>query len=177
MKVSQSIKKTFNIGLATMVMAQGLQATPGYVEDILDNSLTNVTPGGKIVDRDSNRRIKSTTFCTTSVYFKFGPAFDYPEPIVNVSPPKISAGCGGLSIKGMFGSIIGLDRLEQMLKNAGASFAWGIAVGLIYSLPGIGAAFKMINNWAKKNTTTASKCLPIRYGCRTSIVRIFWNAR
>jgi hypothetical protein len=148
MKLKTGLKKGLTLGLATMVAAQGVHAE--YWDTFLDSSLMNVTPSGTITKKDSSGNVESRTFYTTSVYFKFGPAFDYPEPILNLSGPQMSAGCGGLSIKGMFGSIIGLDRLEQMLKNAGASFAWGIAVGLIYSLPGIGAAFKMINNWAKK---------------------------
>lgn len=150
MKVKNQAKKTFMVGLAGIIASQPMLQASNYWDDVLDNSLSNVTPGGKIVEKDASGNVMQRTFYTGSVSFKFGPAFDYPPPIINLSGPKISAGCGGLSIKGMFGSIIGLDRLEGMLKNAGASLAWGIAVGLIYSLPGIGAAFKMINNWAKK---------------------------
>jgi hypothetical protein len=144
MNIKKILKKSLTLSLATAVAGQSLQA------GILDDSLTNVSASSEIVERDSNGNILRTTYTTPSLYFRFGGTSAYPEPIVNVGAPGISAGCGGLSIKGMFGSIIGLDRLEAMLKNAGASLAWGIAVGLIYSLPGIGSAFKMINHWAKK---------------------------
>lgn len=151
MKLNNSLKKTFNLSLAGII---GLQTTAfsagNYWDDILDNSLMNVTPGGVIFEKDSSGNVMNTTFHTGSFSFRFGGAFNYPEPIINLSAPKLSAGCGGLSVKGMFASVIGLDRFEEMLKNAGASLAWGIAVGLIYSLPGIGAAFRMIESWASK---------------------------
>lgn len=157
MKVTQNLKRTFNLSMASLI---GFQSTAlassaagsvsNYWDNVLENSLMNVTPGGRIVEKDSSGNVKNTTFHTGSFSFKFGGAFNYPEPIITLSPPKMSAGCGGLSVKGMFASVIGLDRFEEMLKNAGASLAWGIAVGLIYSLPGIGAAFRMIESWASK---------------------------
>lgn len=152
MKTTDLVKKTFNLSLASLVGVQTtlLAAPANYFDDILDNSLMNVTPGGLIYEKDSSGRIMQSTFHTGSFSFRFGGAFNYPQPIITLSPPKISAGCGGLSVKGMFASVIGLDRFEEMLKNAGASLAWGIAVGLIYSLPGIGAAFRMIESWAAK---------------------------
>lgn len=142
--------KLISIILATVLMSETSYAAAGYLDGIMDHSLMNVTPGGKIVEKDAAGNVKSTSFTTTSVYFRFGPGLSYPEPIFNVSPPQISAGCNGLSIKGMFASIISLTQMEEQLKNAGASIAWGIVVGLIYSLPGIGAAFRMIDTWAKK---------------------------
>lgn len=152
MKTTALIKKTFNLSLASLVGVQTtlLAAPANYFDDILDNSLMNVTPGGLIYEKDSSGRVMQSTFHTGSFSFRFGGAFNYPQPIITLSPPKMSAGCGGLSVKGMFASVIGLDRFEEMLKNAGASLAWGIAVGLIYSLPGIGAAFRMIESWASK---------------------------
>ncbi len=155
MKTTNLMKQTFNVSLASLI---GLQSTAmassgtgsTYFDSILDNSLMNVTAGGIITEKDSSGNVMNTTFHTGSFSFRFGGSFNYPEPIINLSPPKLSAGCGGLSVKGMFASVIGLDRFEEMLKNAGASLAWGIAVGLIYSLPGIGAAFRMIESWASK---------------------------
>ena len=68
----------------------------------------------------------------------------------HISPLAISIGCGGFSIKGMFMSILGLDRIQEMLKSSATSFAYGIVVGLIYTMPGIFHAFQMLNQWAKK---------------------------
>lgn len=64
--------------------------------------------------------------------------------------PEISASCSGISFKGMFGSIINFDELEKQFSEAGESLAWGILVGIIYSLPGIGELFSKLDAWAKK---------------------------
>lgn len=143
-------KKITSAILALVLSYETSYAAANYLDGVLDHALMNVTPSGTIVEKDGAGNVKNRTFYTTSVYFRFGAGGAYPSPIINVSPPRISAGCNGLSLKGMFASIIGLDQLEEQLKNAGASLAWGIVVGLIYSLPGIGAAFRMIDTWAKK---------------------------
>lgn len=162
MKIKNNFKKSINLGLIALVSTQAITSgmaagaigsppdTEGYFSDILDSSILNVSPGGLINSVDSSGNLQSTTYHGTSIYFRFGPSFEIPEPIFNFSAPKMSIGCGGLSIKGMFANIIGLDRFEVMLKNAGASFAWGIVVGLVYSLPGIGTAFRMLNEFASK---------------------------
>jgi hypothetical protein len=142
-------KQILSAFVATVLLTENSYAAAGFFDGMLENSLMNVTPSGTIVEKDSSGNIKNTTFYTTSVYFRFGSGGQYPTPLINVSPPKMSVGCNGLSIKGMFASLIGLDQLESQLKNAGASLAWGIVVGLIYSLPGIGAAFRMIDTWSK----------------------------
>jgi len=45
--------------------------------------------------------------------------------------------------------MLNLDTLQSMLEQAGASFAWGIMIGLIYSLPGVADAFAKLNQWAR----------------------------
>lgn len=64
--------------------------------------------------------------------------------------PEIQASCSGISFKGMFGSIANLDEIQKQLEQAGSSFAWGVLVGIIYSLPGIGEIFSKLDAWAKK---------------------------
>lgn len=68
----------------------------------------------------------------------------------NFQPPGIQASCSGISFKGMFGTIVNLDEIATQFEEAGASFAWGILVGVIYSLPGIGEIFTKLDAWAKK---------------------------
>jgi hypothetical protein len=146
--MSNLIKKGLAIFLSITLLSTNLFA--GWKDDIIGTSLTNFTEGKATVIKDSNGNTVRNIIASPSLSFKFGPAFETPEPWFSFSPPSLSAGCNGLSMKGMFGSIIGADRLKQQLANAGSSLAWGIVVGLIYSLPGIGNAFKMINNWAKQ---------------------------
>jgi len=112
--------------------------------DGFQNSYMNITKGVDI--KVNGGKILSSP----SLYFKFGSAYESYEPIFHISPLAISVGCGGFSIKGMFMSILGIDRIQEMLKSSATSFAYGIVVGLIYTMPGIFHAFQMLNQWAKK---------------------------
>jgi len=133
------------------VMAATLAASVGttsvmasFASDIGGGNYMNVTPGGTY---DINGK---GIYTTESVYFRFGPAAVNYEPIFHISPPELEASCAGFNLKGLFVSILGWDRISKMLKASGASFAWGVVVGLVYSLPGIFSSFKMLNTWAKK---------------------------
>lgn len=143
MKISKS-KKFISVGLAGLVAAQS-SAYADWATDFVDSSMVNITPSGSYSGPGGKKMWSSG-----SVYFRFGPASQNYEPIYHISPPDISVSCSGFNLKGLFVSFIGFERIAKMLKSAGASFAWGIVVGLIYSLPGIFSAFKMLNAWAKK---------------------------
>jgi len=77
------------------------------------------------------------------------PASVYPQ-WYHFQAPEIAASCSGVSFKGMFGSIINFDELERQFSEAGESLAWGILVGIIYSLPGVAEIFAKLDAWAKK---------------------------
>jgi len=68
----------------------------------------------------------------------------------SLQAPGIKASCSGISFKGMFGSMVNLDEIAEQFEEAGASLAWGVLVGIIYSLPGIGEIFAKLDAWAKK---------------------------
>lgn len=70
-------------------------------------------------------------------------------PWVKGSMPSYSIGCNGISISGGFVGLLGLNDIENQLKDAGAAFAWGILTGLAYSLPVIGDVFAKIQKWAR----------------------------
>jgi len=162
MKVENKFKK---LGIASLVAVgsvalptsshavdlgdDGSSITAADLGDSFQNSVLNVTPGDNFEIRDANGNTKKI-LTTTSLYYKFGPAFESYEPIFHISPLSISVGCGGFSIKGMFMSILGIDRIQEMLKSSATSFAYGIVVGLIYTMPGIFHSFQMLNQWAKK---------------------------
>lgn len=73
----------------------------------------------------------------------------YPQ-LYNLQAPEISASCSGISFKGMFGTIANLDELQRQFSEAGESLAYGILVGIIYSLPGVAEVFAKLDSWAKK---------------------------
>ena len=138
------MKKILNISILLVFITNNiLMASPS----ILADAMWNITKPGTFKSYDSNGNLQEMDFYSGGVSFHF--ANNTPPAIFTLSPPSIEAGCNGINIKGMFMSLLGLNQLGKMLQNAGASLAWGVAVGLIYSLPGVASAFKMINQWAK----------------------------
>jgi len=70
-------------------------------------------------------------------------------PIVALQPPSMSVSCAGFDFDaGMIG-LLDLDTFQDMLTQAGSQLAWGVAIGIIYSLPGIGDAFNTLQTWAR----------------------------
>lgn len=117
--------------------------------DILNKALTNYTPPNSLQIKDSTGNTIKSMYYTGGFYYRFNNS-TVNQPLWNFSPPEIEAGCNGINLKGMFVSILGLDQFGAMLQNAGATLAYGVAVGIIYSLPGVASVFKMINQWAKE---------------------------
>ena len=144
--MKNKIKKYTNLSVLTAVAISGIQSQV-FATSVLSSAMSNFTSPGAFKEVDSHGKTISTDYYTGGVSYSFGNTL--PPPVFAVSPPTINAGCNGINIKGMFVSLLGLDQLGSMLQNAGASLAWGVAIGLIYSLPGVASAFKMINQWAK----------------------------
>jgi len=109
---------------------------------VIDHAVSNVTPAKTFQGNNRNY------YYTGGVFYKFSED-RYTQPVFNASGPSLQVGCNGLSLKGMFLSLLGLDQFGTMLQNAGTSLAWGVAVGIIYSLPGIGAVAQWINTFAR----------------------------
>lgn len=117
--------------------------------DVLSSALQNYTPPSQTTLKDSSGNAIKTMYYSGGYYYRFNNS-DNIEPLWSFTPPKIEAGCNGFNLKGMFISLLGLDQFGAMLQNAGTTLAWGIAVGLVYSLPGIFNVFKTLNQWAKQ---------------------------
>ncbi|MGB2552801.1 conjugal transfer protein TraH [Campylobacter sp. MOP51] len=149
-KIIATIVSVALFGQSTLFAASVGSPTSFFTDVFGDTMYSNVTAGGFFKSTNPDGSVNEyMTYIPGGVFFRFGAAFDEPEPIFSISQPTSRMGCGGLSVKGMFINILGLDRLAMMLKNAGASLAWGVAVGLFYSLPGVGKAFEFLNTWAK----------------------------
>ncbi|BFU77291.1 hypothetical protein ALC152_05060 [Arcobacter sp. 15-2] len=148
-------KKIINLSLIAVLSLQSVasagsfQGTTNYGgSDIMKNMLFNHTPSKSVQFKDSNGNTIKSMYYSGGYYFRFNNDVA-PQPLWAFSPPEIEAGCNGFNLKGMFMSLLGIDQFGAMLQNAGTSLAWGVAVGLIYSLPGVASVFKMINQWAK----------------------------
>lgn len=146
-------KKILNISLIASLLIQ-----PAVINaDVMATAMSNVTGPARTSITDSSGRQIGNKMYTGGFSYRFNSTT--PPPIFNASPPSIEASCSGLNLKGMFASLLNLDQLGAMLQDAGASLAWGVAIGLIYSLPGVASAFKMINEWATKiQQLLASAC-------------------
>lgn len=149
-----------------------------FFTDIFGETMySNITTGGFFEHKNADGSTSEySAYIPGGVFFRFGAAFDVPEPIFSISQPSARMGCGGLSIKGMFVNIIGLDRLAAMLKNAGASLAWGVVVGLVYSLPGVGKAFQFLNTWANELQRMLANACQSGYNIGQAIGHSFANS-
>jgi len=138
----KKLKNTLNVVLAVIFLSASVQA--GDVMSDMMSNMDNVTDLQSYTEADG-----TVNYYTGSASIRFDTVKN-PGPLFAFTPPSIEAGCSGIDIKGMFMSIIGGDELADLFADAGASVAWGIALGIIYSLPGVANAFKFINGWAKK---------------------------
>lgn len=87
-------------------------------------------------------------FYSGSYNFTFSGKNNY-APWFNASAPSFNRGCGGMSIKGMFMSMLNLNEIKEQLSNAGAALAWGVLLSLRFSIPGIATVFQDIQKWAR----------------------------
>lgn len=141
------VKKTF-VSLITCLALLGEVATPAYAAAssyMNDSVLGNVTPGGVYEDVTNN----SQYLYGGNVVFKFKNSSRGVPPIFSFAPPKIKAGCNGISFTGGFLQVLGLDGLADQIQNAGTAVVYGIIVGLIYSLPALEKVFSHIRQWAE----------------------------
>ena len=70
-------------------------------------------------------------------------------PIFSAGAPSLKASCRGISFDAGYAMFMYLERLGQQLSQAGASVAYGILIGLVYSMPGIEQAFTKLNEWSQ----------------------------
>lgn len=71
------------------------------------------------------------------------------RPVLSLRPPQATFSCSGADFDAGMLSMLNLNTFGDMLSQAGTSIAWGIMIGLVYSLPGIGDAFQKLNEWAR----------------------------
>lgn len=71
------------------------------------------------------------------------------KPPISFKPPSANVSCSGMNFDaGMIG-IMDTDTFEQLLSQAGGALAWGVMIGIVYSLPGIGDAFQKLQQFAR----------------------------
>lgn len=65
-------------------------------------------------------------------------------PLVTFSPPSLRASCSGLDFNSGLISILNLDMIQDLLEQSGSSLAWGLLIGLAYSLPTVKNVFETV---------------------------------
>lgn len=125
---------------STITAYAGLDSdVSGYMNSI--GVMTNITSGGtyKTSDRtymsggSMQMRMKKTTI----------------PPVVTFQQPQLRVSCSGLDFNAGLISILNLDLIEKLLQQSGTSLAWGILVGLSYSLPGISNVFEQVQKYTR----------------------------
>jgi len=72
------------------------------------------------------------------------------QPFFQGEAPKLEKGCNGLSLRGGFVALLGIDEIKFLLKNAGATLAWGLMMGLEYSMPALSSVFNKLRAFARE---------------------------
>ena len=115
----------------------------------IDSMLDNVIGGIYVQEPGIYKSPSTTTLSGGSISFRLrNDAIG--RPIIRFRAPRIGLSCSGMDFDAGLMALLNLDQFEQMLSQAGASLAWGIMIGIVYSLPGIGEAFQKLNEWARE---------------------------
>lgn len=70
------------------------------------------------------------------------------QPWVTVGEPEFKVGCNGISLKGGFVGLLGLNEIKDQLRDASTSLAWGALIALQYATPALFQVFTEIRGWA-----------------------------
>lgn len=104
---------------------------------------------------DVNTSAGSWQSPSTGTKYHYGGSYEFTfkgqskfQPWVVADEPEIKIGCNGVSLKGGFLGLLGLNEIKDQLKDSGASLAWGVLLALQFTMPGIFQIFTKIREWA-----------------------------
>lgn len=72
------------------------------------------------------------------------------QPLFQGEPPSMKVGCNGFSLRGGFLALLGISEIKQLLSSSGATLAWGIMMGLEYTMPGLAKVFNTLRQYARE---------------------------
>ncbi|MCD8567497.1 MAG: conjugal transfer protein TraH [Geovibrio sp.] len=70
-------------------------------------------------------------------------------PIATFQPPSLRVSCSGMDFNAGLVSILGLDVIQNLLSQGGTTLAWGLLIGLSYSLPTVANVFEKIQKYVR----------------------------
>ncbi len=141
------MKKKFQI-LVVSIIVPLLIGSPAAatVDDMLDNVLAGVyTKQPGLIESPTQSALSGG-----SLSFRLNNSPFAANPLVTLNPPSMSLSCSGLDFDAGMLSLLNLDLFGDTLENAGSAMAWGVMIGLVYSLPGIGEAFGKLQDWSRQ---------------------------
>lgn len=138
-------KKISKISLSILLC--GALASNSFAAGTLwdsDSIFSNATSANIATDPNTG----STYMSGGGIEVRFKRNGNYP-PIFSVDAPSVKASCRGISFDAGYATFMNLERLGQQLSQAGASVAYGVLIGLVYTLPGVEQAFSKLNQWSQ----------------------------
>lgn len=117
----------------------------------IDNLMDSIVTGVQVTKPGVYTSNSRTTGSLGSMSFRLNTS-GLNEPLVTFSPPKATLSCSGMDFDAGQISLLNLNMISDMVTNMGASAAWGIMLGLVYSTPGISEGLSKLNEltrWAQ----------------------------
>lgn len=96
-------------------------------------------------------------------------------PVFAFGAPSLKASCSGISFDAGYAVFMNLERLGQQLSQAGASLAYGVLIGLVYTMPGVEQAFTKLNEWSQWLQSFLSESCNIGTAIGKSLGRTAWR--
>jgi len=123
-----------------------------FSQQIMATGLDSVLDGNSVSTSFGtwdSPRTGSRYFYGGSYAFAFKQSGKY-QPFFQGEPPGAKIGCNGFSLSGGFLALLGIDEIKNMLKSSGATLAWGLMMGLEYSMPALKRVFDTLRKWARE---------------------------
>lgn len=144
-------KKLIGIVTACSILNGSLHAS-------IDSTLDNMVMGSYTMAPGIVHSPTQTTMTMGSASFRLNNDL-LGKKVYSIRQPRLTTSCAGADFDAGMLSMLNLDQLGNMVGQAGASVAWGIMIGLVYSLPGVGDAFMKLNDWARElQSLTQNAC-------------------
>lgn len=152
------MKKIISVSVAVSILVQSSYAS-------IDSTLDNMVMGSYSMAPGIVHSPSQTTLTLGSASFRLNNDL-LGKKVYNIRPPRLTTSCAGADFDAGMLSVLNVDQLSNMVGQAGASMAWGVMIGIVYSLPGVGDAFMKLNDWARaiQNLTQNSCALGTQMG-------------
>ena len=140
----------------------------------IDGMLDNIVGGVYVQNPGIYKSPSSTTMSLGSTSFRLKNDL-LGKPMTSFTPPRATVSCSGMDFDAGMMSLLNLDQFESMLGQAGASAAWGVMIGLVYSLPGVKDAWSSVQEFAREMQKLAGNSCAIGTALGKNIGSEWWG--